>query len=355
MRALVTGATGLVGGCLAQCLPEEGYEVRALVRRSSDTTHLQSTKAEIVYGDVSDYDSLPPALEGVQMVFHSASKVTPGWGPWEDFEKTIVKGTQNLLQAASESGVQRFLHISSNSVLGKSCLCDTPADEDTPCQLTFDKDHYYEYAKLMAEQAVLEYHEQGKIKATIIRPAMVYGPGDRLLTDRIYRHMSNRFIIWPGKSNPICAPVFVSDVAECAILAATSEKALGQIYHVAPGRPVYFKELCANMIKALGGWRIQLTVPYGTAILGCFLMEGWAKLIRAKNMPYLTRSSVRFLNEGMNIDGSKARTELGWKQKVSMEEGCKMYVAWRRAREGKSRKVTVPAQSKTTADTSTPR
>lgn len=335
MKALVTGATGLLGGVLVDTLLSKGWQVRALARKTSDVSHLKSTNATLVYGDVSDPMSLPPAVEGVDVVFHSAGRVTPGWGEWKDFEDATVNGTKNLLQAACDAKVPKFLHVSSHSVLGKSALSNRPADESAPCQLTFCRDAYYDYAKKLAEDAVLEYHKAGKIRASIIRPAMIYGPRDRLMTDRVFRHMSNRFIIWPGKSNPLCAPVYVTDVAECAVLAATNDKAAGQIYHVAPNGQVWFRDFCSYMIKAQGGWRLQMTIPYVTAQLGCLLMEGWQKIIRSKKMPYLTRSSVRFLNDGMNIDGTKARKELGWEQKVSMEEGCKLYVQWRQSQNGK--------------------
>jgi len=335
MKTLVTGGTGLLGSYIVEALLAQGYEVRALARKTSDITHLKTTAAEIVYGDVSDYDSLPSAVKGVGIVFHAAGKVTPGWGKWEEFENTTVKGTENILRASVESGVPRFLYVSSHSVLGKSCLTDTPADETAPCDLEFSSDTYYDYSKMKAEQVALDYHKQGKIKVSIIRPAMIYGPRDRLLTDRLYRQMSSRLIVWPGKSNPKCSPVFGSDVAELAILAATNEKAEGQVYHAVPAEGVWFKDFCSHMIKAQGGWRLQVTIPYFFAQLSCLAMEGWAKLRRQKDMPYLTRSGVRFLNEGMNVDGSKARAELGWEQKVSMAEGARLYVQWKQSQDGK--------------------
>ncbi len=330
MKTLVTGGTGLLGSYLVEALLDKGHEVRALVRKSSDTSHLQTTKAELVYGDVCDYDSLLPVVEGIDVVFHAASKVTPGWGTWEEFENTIVKGTENLLKASAEAGVLRFLYVSSHSVIGKACLCDTPADESAPYDLELTQDTYYDYAKMMAEKVALQCQQDGRVKVSIIRPAMIYGPRDRLLTDRVYRHMSMRIIVWPGKARARCAPVYASDVAECAILAATSDQAVGQIYNVAPPGEIWFREFCGWMIKAQGGRRIQITVPYVTARIGCFFLEQWAKLRRSKKMPYLTRPSVRFLNDGMNVDGSRAMRELGWKPRVSMEEGTRLYVQWRR-------------------------
>jgi nucleoside-diphosphate-sugar epimerase len=330
MRTLVTGATGLLGSFIVEGLAAKGHAVRALARRTSDTSYLETTGADIVYGDVEDCDSLPPAVEGAGIVFHAAGRVTPGWGKWEEFENTTVKGTLNLLKASAEAGVPRFLFISSVTVCGKLACGDTPADETVPAAVEFTPDSYYDYAKKKAEEAVMEYNREGRIKATVIRPAMIYGPRDRLLSDRVYRQTSNPIIVWPGKSNPRCAPVFASDVAECAILAATSDRAIGQIYNVAPLGEIWLQEFCGHMIKAEGGRRVQVTIPYRFAYVCCAIMEAWSRLRRVKQIPYLTRSGLRFLNEGMYIDGSKAMRELGWQPKVSMEEGTRLYVEWRR-------------------------
>jgi len=330
MRALVTGATGFLGSFIVEALLAHSHQVRALARSTSDTSHLETTGAEVVYGDIEDYDSLPRAVDGVDTVFHTAARVTPGWGKWIEFENTIVKGTSNLLRASAEADVSRFLFISSVTVGGKLVCGNTPADEETPAAVEFSADTYYDYAKKKAEEAVLDYHRQGRIRATVIRPAMIYGPRDRLLSDRVYRQTSNRIIVWPGKSNPRCAPIFVSDVAECAVLAATSDSAVGQVYNVAPPGEIWFQEFCGHMIKAQGGWRIQVTIPYWFAYACCAMMEAWSKLRRVKQMPYLTRSGLRFLNEGMYIDASKATRELGWQPTVSMEEGTRRYVEWRR-------------------------
>jgi len=305
--------------------------VRALVRKTSDTSQLETTSAELVYGDIEDYDSLPPAVEGVDIVFHAAGKVTPGWGKWEEFEKSTVRGTDNLLKAGAEAGVSRFLYVSSCTVYGRRICSNSPVDESTPCQVEYTSDTYYDYAKLRAEEVVFDYHRQGKVNATAIRPATIYGPRDRLYTDRIYRHMARPVIVWPGKPNARCAPVFASDVAELAILAATSDKAKGQVYNVAPPGEISFREYCDAMIRAQSGRRIHIIIPYRVGQLWAALIEWWAKLRRTKEMPYLTRSAIRFLKEGQYIDGSKARTELGWEPKVSVEEGARRYVEWRRS------------------------
>jgi len=89
------------------------------------------------------------------------------------------------------------------------------------------------------------------------------------------------------------------------------------------------------MIRAQGGPRLQLTIPYALGYVWCVLMEGWARLRRTKEQPYLTRCGLRFVNKGMFIDGSKARKELGWEPKVPMDEGNRLYVQWRRSQRKK--------------------
>jgi len=330
MKALVTGSTGFLGSHVVERLLAEGYEVRALARTTSNITHLKNTGAEIVFGDIEDYDSLCPAVEGIDVVFHAAGRVTPGWGRWQQFEAPIARGTENMLRASAEAGCPRFLYVSTGGVYGEACESDTPACESTPCQVIFGPDTYYESAKLRAETAAFEYHNQGKIQVSIIRPGAIYGPRDRLVANRVFRQVSPSVVVWPEASNPKYSIIFVTDVADCALLAATSDQAIGQIYNVAPPYSVRFREFAIIMIQAMGGSKLQLTIPYAMGYAWCALMEGWSSLRRVNDMPYLTRAALRFLNKGMFLDGSKARNELGWEPKVSIEEGTRLYVQWRR-------------------------
>ena len=200
MKAAVTGSTGLVGSHLVEALLEQGHEVRALARKTSDVSHLKTTGADIVIGDIEDYDSLKPLVQGIDTVFHLAAKIMPGWGKWEEFESCIVKGTENMLNASIEAGVSRFLYFSSEDVYGKGLMGDTPANESTPVEVELSPYTYYPYAKLLADRMAREYHDRGKIAVTVLRLCSVYGPRDRLLTDRFYGLVNSPIVMWPGKS-----------------------------------------------------------------------------------------------------------------------------------------------------------
>jgi len=330
MKVLVTGSTGLLGSHIVERLMTQGYQVRALARKTSDFSHLNTTAAEIVFGTVEDYDSLRAAVDSVDVVIHAAARVLPGWGEWEDFEATIVKGTENLLNASAEEGVSRFVYVSTATVMGKAACGDTPADESTPSELEFSRDTYYDWAKLQAEQMALDYHKQGKLPVTVVRPGMIYGPRCRLATDRIYRYTRMPIRVWPGSENARIVYVYVTDVADFIILAATNEKAAGQLYNIAPPKVDRFRDFVGAMYRAGGKPEPRLAIPIGLIWATSVVMELWAKLWRNKNLPFLTRSDVRFLHEGLFTDGSKARRELGWEPKVSLEEGISLYVEWRR-------------------------
>src|SRR3990170_2549381 len=99
MKALVTGATGFIGGHIVDRLRAGGHQVRGLARNSQKAARLRDLGVEVVMGDVTDIESLRAAAEGVDTVFHAAARVTD-WGPWPEFEATTVRGTENALQAA---------------------------------------------------------------------------------------------------------------------------------------------------------------------------------------------------------------------------------------------------------------
>jgi nucleoside-diphosphate-sugar epimerase len=170
---------------------------------------------------------------------------------------------------------------------------------------------------------------------TVIRVGSAYGPRDRLLADRNYVNTLTPIAMWPRSCNPRYAVTHTYDIAELAILAATSEKAAGQVYNVSGPRVVTLKDFARAMGKAQGGPRVWLEIPYPVVYFVASVMEDFARLRRARGMPFLNRYYLRTIHKEGYVDGSKARRELGWEEKISLEEGARLYVAWRRSRKGR--------------------
>jgi len=335
-KVFVTGGTGLIGGHLIEQLIKEGHPVRALSRKTSDLSHLKTTGAEIVFGDIEDYNSIKDLVKGYNTVIHAAARVQPGWGPWEEFEKTIINGTKNFIEACIAGGAKRFVYLSSITVYGSVSWGRgaKPVDETVESNLEKKKDTYYDYAKMLTERMVMDYHKQGKIQVTVVRPSSNYGPRCRLLTDRIYTYVRLLPLVFlPGDALGGFSLVNVKDTCKLIILATFSDKAIGQIYNAGPpsDQQNTYADFILAMGRALGKPKFKIKIPLFFIYILAVVMETYGKITRAKNQPFLTRSQYGFVKNGLNISGDKAVRELGWKLTVSLDEGCREYVEWRKA------------------------
>ncbi len=149
-----------------------------LVRKDSDTRLLDSWKVEKACGDVTDAQSLQAAMKGVQTVYHAAAQVGD-WGKWERFVAVSIEGTRNMLAAAREAKVRRFLQIGSISTYGHPDGEGLVLDETAPLGANLHKWSYYSRAKVQAVQLAWEAHKRGEVPVTVVNPSWLYGPRDR--------------------------------------------------------------------------------------------------------------------------------------------------------------------------------
>lgn len=213
-RVLVTGAAGFIGGRLVErLLLEERAQVRALVRSRASAVWLSRTTAELVPGDITRPESLRPALESCDVVFHCAAVLG---GSAEAMRQANVVGTENLLIAARESGVTRFVHMSSVAVHGPNL--PNGADESTPPR---PGNSPYAQTKLAAERLVHQHHQSAGLPTVTLRPTIVYGPRSQWWTvDPILRIKKNQLAL-VGQGRGIANVVYVDDVVNALLLAAT--------------------------------------------------------------------------------------------------------------------------------------
>ncbi len=332
MRALVTGATGLLGSHIVDRLLARGDEVRALARAASDVSHLQQREVPIAYGDVTDQESLRRAAEGMDVVYHAAAMVSD-WGPWRAFQATTIGGTDNALKAAVDAGVPRFLHVSTDSVYPtKPKLRGATLTEDEPLEEHPPSWDYYQRSKLAAERTACHYHHQGLIQVSAVRPALILGERDRSVMPEMVAYLRRGRAVYVGRAENRWHCVYAGDAAEACILAATEERAVGQVYNLA-AEVLTQREVFTTVAEASGARPPRRTVPFWVVYLYGAVSESFARLTNRSRRPTMTRFSAITLAQDYVLDTAKLEGELGWKPKVSVREAIRRSVDWLEARQ----------------------
>ena len=324
---LVTGASGLLGSHIVEQLVSAGQAVRALVRTGSDTRLLDEWKVDKALGDVTDLESIRRAMSGVRTVYHVAAQVGD-WGPWERFVAVTIDGTGNMLTAARQAGVGRFLHVSSISAYGHPDGEGLVLDESAPLGVGLHKWSYYSRAKVEAENLVWAAHRAGEVPVTVVKPSWLYGPRDRASMPRLVRAIRAGKAKLLGDGNNRLNLTYAGNEAEGCILAATADCALGQAYNLAGDGVITQREYINRIAEQLGCKPVTKCVPYKVARTAAFLMELAGHALGRKTPPLVTRYSVWLIGRRCFFSSDKARRELGWKATVGYDEGIRRAVEW---------------------------
>jgi len=322
LSALVTGASGFIGGRLAERLAtEEGVRVRAMVRHAKKAERLRKLPLEIVQADLLDLESLRGAIDGCDLVFHCAAVVRET-GDRNEFLGTNVKGTENILNVSRDAGVKRFIHFSSVSVYGMNP--PDRADETTPYQPC---GNLYCDTKIAGEKAVWAAHQEAGLPVVVIRPANVYGPYSNPWTIRPIKLVNSGQMMLINGGTGLCNYVYIDNLLDATLAATKRDQSVGQVYLITDGIAVTWKKFFGYYAQMAGKPKIR-SVPkwLGKAIaLG---MEVTSKL--SGKPPKLTREAVGFLTREARFSIEKARRELGYQPRFSLEEGMKLTEQWLR-------------------------
>jgi nucleoside-diphosphate-sugar epimerase len=297
-----------------------GDQVRALVRPTSDTGHLEQLAVERVVGDLTDPASLEPAVEGVDCVYHCGAVVTD-WDPMGVSRPVNVEGTAALAGAALEAGVGKFVYVSTTEVYGHP---DARVPEDAPYRY---RGWPYCDTKIDAEKKVWEAHRRG-LPVTVLRPATVYGPrSESVVIEFVHLLRSGQMLLIDGgrKTAGLC---YVTDLVDLAIQAGQPEAGEGRAYNVADGAPTTWAEFVNGLARLLGLPPVRFSLPRRVAYPLGWLMERWAALRGAGHRPLLTRMAVEFVGTHQGFDVVRARREMGFEPRVLLEEGLCRVGEW---------------------------
>jgi dihydroflavonol-4-reductase len=320
MKAAITGATGFLGSHLVSTFLAEGWSVAGLVHSQKKAQALP-TGLNAIVGDICDRPALDRLVEGADVVFHTVSNFRTASGPPESYHRINVEGTRTMMEAAMAAGVRRFVHCSTIGVHGHVVV--TPGDEDAP----FNPGDLYQKTKLEAENLVRQYVGKSEMEIVIIRPCSMYGPGDlRML--KMFRMLSKRTFLMLGPCRENFHAVYVDDVVQGFLKAATAPDINGEVFIV--GGPAYIplKEYITQAAQAVGAPMPWLRFPYFLFYYAAVLCE--AICVPFKFEPPLHRRRVRFYrnNRAYNID--KARRTLGYRPHTDLKQGMALTVDWYR-------------------------
>lgn len=323
---LVTGATGLLGSHLVEALLQHGLPVRALVRPTSDTGHLDRLGVEKAVGDLTDPQSLQQAMAGVAVVYHCASKVGD-WGPWREFQRHIVDATANVVRAASDARVRRLVFISSVQVYGRPELHQPPITETSPLGLGLRRWEKYARSKIEAEKLV----QRGSVEWAILRPSWIYGPRDRQTLPRIVNGLRVGRMGLIGRGEHLLNLVFASDVAQAAVQAGIRREAAGQAYNLSSPGEITQREWFDLITEAVGLPPVRRSLSPRWAYRAGWFSEVVGKLIGLRRSPYVTRYGVGLMLRPTIYSSDKAKAHLDWQIATPVREGMRQTLEWYRA------------------------
>lgn len=315
--ALVSGATGFLGGHLLAKLHEKGFQVRALARQTSDIAGLVHSGVDISEGDISDLQSLQRAMAGQQLVFHSAGKVSD-WGSRQEFWQANVQGTANVINACREAGVKRLIHVSSLTVLGLP-RSGTRVDEKTPCADSLRD--FYTSSKIAGEKLVRAAHGRGGLETVVVRPGVIWGPGDTTILPRLAALLGRGRLVFVGRAANHLGLSHLENLSQGLILAALTPAAAGQVYHMTDGEEVTARAAFCALADALGVAPPRFALPFPVVYFLAALLELIARLKNTSAPPALSRYGVRLVACDCRYDISKAQNELGYRPSVTFRQG----------------------------------
>lgn len=334
MRALVTGATGMVGRHIAERLLADGWTVRALVRIrvAPAARELSEQGIELASGDVLDHSSFVEAARGTEIVFHTAAEIIARG--WDAYRTVNVDGTRNAIAAAASAGA-RLLQLSSVAVYGSETRYlgerqGAKTSEDLPLMPLYER-AYYARSKRESEELVMAAHRAGRIWATAVRPDVIYGRYDRQFVPRLAPLLRFGMVPLIAGGRSTLAVVHAAAVADGAVRAATSDAAGGRAYNLANDFDVTVREFFAFGARGLGVTPHFIPVPLGLARGGLRAAKWTARTLTLGRARIGGSTAVDFLTRDNPFTSERARSELGWNPEVRPEDAVSDAFAWWKA------------------------
>jgi nucleoside-diphosphate-sugar epimerase len=322
MDVAITGAAGFIGARLSNYLHQRGHRVTAIVRAPEQAQQFEGSGIDAYVCDLGDPGTaLDPLFKEVDPVFHLAALFNRPEMTWDDYYRINVDGTKHIMEAAERSGVGRVVHCSTVGVATGNG--PPPYSEETPYSpALWDK---YETTKCQGERIALDFHQRAGLPVVVIRPAQVYGPGDRSKA-KFYRMVKRGIIVNPG--NTLKHLIYIDDLCSAFESALHNNNAVGETFIIAEPKPTPLTDLVAITARELKVPPAKIRLPATPITWLCTGTEMVSQKLKVK--PVLFRRSMDFFTKSVHFDVTKAQTKLGFRSRIDVPTGVKKTVGWLR-------------------------
>jgi dihydroflavonol-4-reductase len=323
MKIFITGATGFIGTHLVKRLAKTEHQLFCLARKTSDISELKKQGVTLIYGDVTNKDSLLEGMRGCQWVINLAN-IYSFWEPDKQiFSDVNVTGTRNVMECALETGVSKVVHVSTAGIYGKPADC--PFCEESPIgPVRFSE---YFRTKYEGDLITWELYEKKGLPVVMVYPVGVLGADDPKATGKYIQNLIYRRLPATVFDDIYFTFVHVKDVAEVIVRAIEKENNVGEKY-IAGKHQLSWGEL-NQMVSEISGVALpKMGLPNWTAMMNARFLTWLANLIKKPPIWGMAIDQIRTMKEGVQADGSKAERELGVSYtsiRIALEEAIASY------------------------------
>lgn len=323
MKILVTGGTGYIGEYFIPALLAQGHQVKLLVRNINKAKSLFGDSCEYHIGDITDEKLLIGCCDGIDVVFHMIAKVgneLPSDENFASFRKVNVEGLKNIIKECKKSQVERFIFVSSIAAMG--IVKNIPITEESQCTPYLP----YQVSKYEAEQIILSEHQNNKFPGIIVRPTKVYGVGEHEYSYLTLAKLCKKGI-YPkvGRGQNYTSNIYVTDFVQ-GLVKLVDRGIIGETYILTSDDSISFIEVGKLIARTIGCKIVCIPIPARLMIVAATLVELLFNKLQKK--PIVTKGNIEATITDRVYDISKAKREIGFEPKVSLEEGIDRTVRW---------------------------
>lgn len=319
MKILITGANGFIGSHILRSLSANpDYQVSGLVRETSDLFRLKDGWYNFRFGSLNE--PLENIVRGFDVIIHTAAR-SSDWGDYNNFYRTNVEGTVNLLQASIAGGVGRFIHFSSTVIYGFGGNRLT-GEEKPPAPFP----NPYCLTKLAAERELLR--SRDRIDLIILRPSNVFGPDDLTTTYPLFEALRKGMPGFPAGGRYLTSPCYIGNLVAATELALEARCSSGEAYNISDGNDIPWCDFLALIAKEMGVKPPRWALPPRPLLLAAGILEKVYAFFGSTRPPVITPYRIAQAVNDYSFSIEKARSVLGYAPPTSTEEGIRRSVEW---------------------------